>query len=134
VLPAAPSPPDTVTLRSSVRQRGGSAIPEGEPELAVSVGMVGDALESAAPEEADPDEASPVGLAVASAESVDVLLFVEPQPVDATATSANPASSLLPDEKFTWGVCNRDTAKDRVGCRVLGKGSGPHLHGREGAT
>jgi hypothetical protein len=86
-----------------VRQLAGSAIPDGLPELAVPLAedMPADGLDPAGSEDADPDEAAPVGLAVALAESLVVPLSVDAQPVDATATSANPASRLLPDEMFT---------------------------------
>jgi len=90
-----------VTFKSRVRQSAGSAMLEGEAEPAAPEDMPADGLDPAGSEDADPEEAGPVGLAVASAERFVVPLSVEAQPVDATATSANPASSLLPDEMFT---------------------------------
>ena len=117
-----------------MRQAAGSAMPEGDAELAVLDDMAEDGLEPAGPDEADPEEAGPVGLAVASAEVFVLPLSVEAQPVDATATSANPASNLLPDDKFTRRVCNRSGPKTASYGACWVRDGVPDENGREGAT
>src|SRR3954451_22725438 len=85
------------------------------------------------------DEAWPVGLDVASAESPDAVLPEAPQPVSATAPSASPASTLLPEDvMFTTGVFSTRRANRRVGPGVLGTSSPttrpPDAHPDGGAT